>query len=51
MIEQPKPETPEGNDAEFERVLRNLVNTPHKPHVKGSETGAPKKQDKGGDQR
>jgi hypothetical protein len=21
------------DDAEFERVLRNLVNTPHKPHV------------------
>jgi hypothetical protein len=26
---------PEPNDdAEFERVLRNLVNSPHKPHEK-----------------
>lgn len=33
MTEDPKPESPEGDDAEFERVLRNLVNTPHKPHV------------------
>lgn len=31
MTEEPKPESPE-DDAEFERVLRNLVNTPHKPH-------------------
>ena len=50
MTDDSKSDTPEG-DAEFERVLRNLVNTPHKPHVKGSETGATKKQDKGGDQR
>jgi hypothetical protein len=41
---QPRPESPE-DDAEFERVLRNLVNTPHKPHSeKGSEPKpAPKK--------
>lgn len=32
MTEQPKPESPEGDEAEFDRVLRNLVNTPHKPH-------------------
>jgi len=31
MTEDPKPESPEA-DAEFERVLRNLVNTPPKPH-------------------
>ena len=40
MTEEPKPESPE-DDAEFERVLRNLVNTPHKPHEK-------KKPDPGG---
>jgi len=34
MTEQPKPESPEADDPEFERVLRNLVNTPHKPHEK-----------------
>lgn len=28
---EPSRESPE-DDAEFERVLRNLVNTPHKPH-------------------
>jgi len=28
---EPKPESPEA-DAEFQRVLENLVNTPHKPH-------------------
>lgn len=50
MTEAPKPEAPEGDDAEFERVLRNLVNTPHKPHVKSSESEAAKKQDKGGGQ-
>jgi len=33
MTEDPKPESPEA-DAEFERVLRNLVNTPHTPHEK-----------------
>jgi hypothetical protein len=32
MTEEPKPESPEA-DEEFDRVLRNLVNTPHKPHV------------------
>ena len=33
MTEDPKPESLE-DDVEFERVLRNLVNTPHKPHEK-----------------
>ena len=28
----PEPESPEA-DEEFERVLRNLVNTPPKPHA------------------
>lgn len=37
MTEEPKPESPE-DDAEFERVLRNLVNTPHKPHVPPDKT-------------
>lgn len=32
MTEEPKPERQEA-EAEFDRVLRNLVNTPHKPHV------------------
>lgn len=32
MTEEPKPESPE-DDAEFQRVLGNLLNTPHKPHV------------------
>lgn len=40
MTEEPKPESPE-DDAEFERVLRNLVNTPHKPHSEARP--APKK--------
>jgi hypothetical protein len=31
-MDDPKGESPEA-DEEFERVLRNLVNTPHKPHV------------------
>lgn len=56
MIDEPKPESPE-DDAEFERVLRNLVNTPHKPHVNASknesadgkkERGAPKSAPKVG---
>ena len=33
MCESPDHEAPE-TDAEFQRVLRNLVNTPHKPHEK-----------------
>lgn len=41
MTEEPKPESPE-DDAEFQRVLRNLVNTPHKPHAKPNRgTGEP----------
>lgn len=36
MTEKPKPESSE-DDAEFERVLRNLVNTPHKPHQAGKQ--------------
>jgi hypothetical protein len=32
MVDDPKPESPEADEAEFDRVLRNLVNTPHKPH-------------------
>ncbi len=32
MVEDPK--DAKGDEAEFERVLRNLVNTPHKPHEK-----------------
>jgi len=33
MTENPKPDSSELDEAEFDRVLRNLVNTPHKPHV------------------
>lgn len=40
MAEDPKPESPEG-DAEFERVLKNLVNSPPKPHKDKRETGEP----------
>ena len=40
MNEDPKSESPE-DDAEFERVLRNLVNTPHKPHNEKREPGKP----------
>jgi hypothetical protein len=41
MTHEPKPESPE-DDAEFERVLRNLVNTPHKPHEnKGADDERP----------
>jgi len=36
VTEKPKPESSE-DDAEFERVLRNLVNTPHKPHQAGKQ--------------
>ena len=31
----------DGDEAEFQRVLKNLVNTPHKPHVKQSDTESP----------
>jgi hypothetical protein len=41
MTEEPKPESPE-DDAEFERVLRNLVNTPHKPHQRQGPPDSPK---------
>jgi hypothetical protein len=41
MMTKPEAETSEA-DAEFERVLRNLVNTPHKPHEpKGREESSP----------
>jgi hypothetical protein len=33
MAEEPIPESPEAEE-EFQRVLRNVVNTPHKPHEK-----------------
>jgi hypothetical protein len=46
MTEQPKSESPEGDEAEFDRVLRNLVNTPHKPHEnKGREPKPAPKDD------
>ena len=40
MTEEPKPESPK-DDAEFERILRNLVNTPHKPHQGGKAKNKP----------
>lgn len=33
MTEEPQNEPDGGDDTEFDRVLRNLVNTPHKPHA------------------
>lgn len=33
MTQQPKPESPKGDEAELNRVLRNLVNTQHKTHA------------------
>ena len=41
MAEDPKPDSPE-DDQEFDRVLRNLVNTPHKPHVEPKKGREPK---------
>lgn len=44
MSESPK-ERP-SDDEEFERVLRNLVNTPHKPHkTEGEQKQTPPKSD------
>ncbi|WP_292107863.1 hypothetical protein [Brevundimonas sp.] len=40
MTEEPKPESPK-DDAEFQRVLENLVNTPHTPHVEKKEGREP----------
>jgi hypothetical protein len=48
MAEDPRPESPETDEAEFDRVLRNLVNTPHKPHVNKPERDLPETKDEGG---
>jgi hypothetical protein len=50
MSEDPKPESSE-DDAEFERVLRNLVNTPHKPHQTKQGTGEPTPHKVSGEKR
>lgn len=42
---EPSAESPEA-DQEFERVLRNLVNTPHKPHEKKGREPKPAPTDK-----
>lgn len=42
----PEDDKREDADAEFQRVLGNLVNTPHKPHVKKSETDSERTEEK-----
>lgn len=41
MSDKPPADDDKGDEAEFERVLRNLVNTPHKPHNEKREPGKP----------
>lgn len=43
MADNPSEKEP---DAEFQRVLSNLANTPHKPHVPPTGVGTPKKEPK-----
>jgi hypothetical protein len=40
MTDDPKPESPK-DDAEFQRVLENLVNTSHTPHKPRDDFPAP----------
>ena len=47
-MSQKPPSDSKGDDAEFDRVLRHLVNTPHKPHVNKQERDSPVSKDKGG---
>ena len=48
MTEDPKDDD-SADQAEFQRVLENLVNTPPKPHVKERDTDAPPKSGGGQD--
>ena len=53
-IEDPDPAAQgrdEVADEEFERVLRNLVNTPHKPHSEKREPGKPDPRPVSGEKR
>jgi len=43
MAEDPKPDSPKA-DEEFDRVLRNLVNTSHKPHNEKQPREQPKRE-------
>ena len=47
-MSQKPPSDAKGYDAEFDRVLRHLVNTPHKPHINKQERDSPESKDKGG---